>query len=112
MTFKGKVMEDPLLKKREELQTGIQEPAAARAMLEALGLQVCFHYSKFREIHLLVRYGQKLEVCLDQTPVGTFVEIEGPEIEIQQLAKEFGWNRDSFIRKDYVQLYQETERSG
>ena len=78
LTFKGKVLKDPSLKKREELETSVQEPAATRAVLEALGLEVCFQYSKFREIHLLNLQGEKVAVCLDRTPVGTFVEIEGP----------------------------------
>ena len=109
LTFKGKILDNSVLKRREELEAPVGEPGAMRDVLEALGLQLCFEYSKFRETHRLDVNGQQILVCLDQTPVGTFVEIEGPEKEIQDLAKKFGWQPDSFIRKTYVELYQEND---
>ena len=109
LTFKGKVQDNSVLKKREEFEAGVREPGALQDVLEALGMRVCLEYSKMREIHRLQINGQSILVCLDQTPVGTFVEIEGPEREIQELAKEFGWQRDFFIRKSYLELYQEND---
>ena len=98
-----------MLKKRKEFEAGVRGPGALQDVLEGLGMRVCFQYSKMREIHRLEVNGQSILVCLDQTPVGTFVEIEGPEREIQELAKEFGWGPDSFIRKSYVELYREND---
>ncbi len=110
LTFKGKVLRHSVLKRREEFEAPVREPGAAREILEALGLQLCFEYSKFRETHRLDVNGQQVLVCLDQTPVGTFVEIEGPEKEIQDLARKFGWQPDSFIQKTYVELYEEADQ--
>jgi adenylate cyclase class IV len=50
-----------------------------------------------------------VEVCVDETPVGCFVEIEGSKDSIQHIAQEMGLSRDQFINKDYVELYQQRE---
>ena len=52
--------------------------------------------------------GQAHQVCLDQTPVGCFIEIEGSAEGIKYLAAHFGWTE--FITKSYVDLYLERRR--
>jgi predicted adenylyl cyclase CyaB len=105
LTFKGPVRSDPKLKKREEIQTVAEDGDALRLIVERLGLTVWFHYRKTREIFELSHELSSLEVCLDVTAVGTFVELEGnPEI-IHQVAAEFGWT--NYIKKSYVELFQE-----
>ncbi|MGH9339812.1 MAG: class IV adenylate cyclase [Acidobacteriota bacterium] len=107
LTFKGRIQEDPLYKKREEIEVPLAEGAAIRQIFEALGLQVVFSYAKFREILEIDSGGQRLHVCLDETPIGTFAELEGPPQAIEELAAQFGWGRESFIKKNYVELYSE-----
>ena len=107
LTFKGKVQDDPRYKKREEVETSVGDPLTTKKILEALGMNVSFQYSKFREIYRLSVNQQQVEVCLDETPVGTFVEIEGRAPAIEELAAHFGWAPDSFIRKNYVEMYLE-----
>ena len=107
LTFKGEIQEDPLFKKREELETRVEDPQALIKVLEALGMHICFEYSKFREIYRLSVDQHKGEICLDETPVGTFVEIEGSEEAIEALAAQLGWTPDSFIRRNYVEMYLE-----
>jgi adenylate cyclase class IV len=48
---------------------------------------------------------EEVLVCLDSTPVGAFVELEGSETAVESLAAQFGWTE--FIRQSYVQLYLE-----
>lgn len=107
LTFKGRVVEDSIFKKREEVETSVGDPAALRALLEALGMEVSFQYSKFREIYTVRFKSRPVIVCLDETPVGDFVELEGDEKAILQLATTWGWKRESFIRKSYVELYRD-----
>jgi adenylate cyclase class IV len=55
----------------------------------------------------LSREGESTEVCIDETPVGTFVEIEGSAESIEAIASEMGWSKDQFINRNYVDLYKE-----
>ena len=112
LTFKGEIQEDPRFKKRQELETSVEDPEALIKVLEALGMYVCFEYSKIREIYTLSVDQDQAEICLDETPVGTFVEIEGPENTIEALASQLGWTPDSFIRRNYVEMYLEQQTAG
>ena len=111
LTFKGEVQEDPRFKKRQELETSVQDPQATIKVLEALGMHICFEYSKVREVYTLSVDQDQVEICLDETPVGTFVEIEGPESTIEALASQLGWTPDLFIRRNYVEMYLEQQTS-
>ena len=108
LTFKGAVQADPLLKKREEIETHVERGEAVKKIFGRLGLVVSFGYRKTREILQIDHAGQTLQVCLDHTPVGCFVEIEGDAEGIKQLAAQFGWTE--FITKSYIELYLERRR--
>ena len=117
LTFKGKARADSRLKEREEIETLVSDGSATRELLCSLGLGVSFRYAKYREIHELGLSGEKVVFCLDETPVGTFVEIEGPEAAIDEAAALFGWGSEVFVRTNYVELYrrgaeEEGEQSG
>jgi adenylate cyclase, class 2 len=105
LTFKGRILHHESLKRREELETVIAEAGALAEIFRRLGLEISFRYAKIRETYQLEAEAESLSVCLDQTPIGAFVEIEGREEAILRLAREFGWN--TFIRKSYVELYRE-----
>lgn len=107
LTFKGPRKEDTHLKSREEIETEIGDLAGMRKILEALGMTVCFEYGKYREKLRLEGDRDNLEVCIDETPVGCFIEIEGSGADIEQLALDLGWTQDHFINKNYIDLYTE-----
>ena len=103
LTFKGPVQPDAKLKKRDELETAVTRGTVIRQILIQLGLRVTFRYSKFREIFQLQWQGGPLQVCLDETPVGAFVEIEGPAEAIHELARHLGFH--DYIKQSYIDLY-------
>ncbi|RPI23000.1 MAG: CYTH domain-containing protein [Acidobacteria bacterium] len=107
LTFKGPVQSDPLLKKREEIETLLEGGEALKSILGRLGLVVSFDYRKTREIMRYQKGSEVFQICFDQTPVGCFVEIEGSGEGIKQLAADFGWTH--FITKSYIDLYQERQ---
>jgi adenylate cyclase class 2 len=107
LTYKGPRVEDSHLKIREEIETELGDFDQMKRVLEALGMKVCFEYGKFREKFLYGKASGSLEVCVDETPVGCFVEIEGSAADIQRVAGDLGWNRDRFITKNYIDLYRE-----
>jgi adenylate cyclase class IV len=85
----------------------VSDPDQIKNILQHLGMSVCAKYSRFREIYQLSVNQAHVEVYLDETPVGTFAEIEGPASEIEDLAARLGWTPDSFVRRNYLEIYEE-----
>ncbi|MGB6683136.1 MAG: hypothetical protein WBH24_05760, partial [Candidatus Acidiferrum sp.] len=48
-----------------------------------------------------------LLIELDETPIGTFVELEGPPPAIDRAARELGFSSFDHIVKNYLVLYVE-----
>jgi len=107
LTLKGPVQEDSPYKKRQELETTVGDAETMEAMLDGLGLTVHFEYRKIREIHRVAIDGQTVLVCLDETPAGTFVEVEGEEPGIRAALQEFGWSQERLVKKSYIEIYSE-----
>ena len=107
MTYKGPRKADPLLKIREEIETLLTDFKAAQSIFEAIGLEVTFSYGKYREKYSLENESDPVAICIDETPVGNFVEIEGSRKNIERFAALFNWGPDRFIQKNYIDLYQE-----
>ncbi|WP_272699969.1 class IV adenylate cyclase [Desulfovibrio sp. Fe33] len=78
--------EPSALKIFEEIQTGVDDPAAMGAALGAVGFVPAFRYEKVREkwSHM------ECVVCLDRLPFGDFVEIEGEEVKVFACAADLG----------------------
>ena len=70
-------------------------------MLEALGLHVWFRYQKFREEFA----AEDATIALDETPVGTFVELEGGERAILTMTYALGRTPADFILDSYRSLF-------
>jgi adenylate cyclase class 2 len=106
LTFKGPVQGSRSFKVREEFESEIRNAPQFRKILRALGFQPIFQYRK-RRAHL--RKG-RLKICLDETSVGNFIELEGRRNEIVKFAKALGHTRADFVTRDYVQMIRSAER--
>ncbi|MBI4445135.1 MAG: class IV adenylate cyclase [Acidobacteria bacterium] len=106
LTFKGKAAYHQLLKQRVEYETRVDEPQAMQNIFRELGLMVAFEYSKYREIFQVTPLGADVYVCFDETPFGGFVEIEGSEESINELARLLGWGPSSYVGQTYVEIYR------
>lgn len=100
LTFKGPVQNSPM-KLREEMETVVADGLLLMHVLEELGYRVWFRYEKFREEFA----HEDVTVAIDETPVGTFVEIEGSEQGIRQMADALARKPDNFITDSYRGLY-------
>jgi adenylate cyclase class 2 len=107
LTYKGRSREHSFLKLREEIETRVEDAAALVELLQALGLRKAFHYWKYREIYDLEVHPGAVTIALDETPIGFFAEVEGPEESIQAVVDLMGWDPASFIRESYPKLYRE-----
>ena len=100
LTYKGPVQPSPW-KLREERETVVADGETMLYILERLGFTVWFLYQKYRE-----EFGfLDAVIALDETPIGTFVEIEGSEKAIADVAGALGRTERDFIVDSYRGLY-------
>jgi adenylate cyclase class 2 len=95
-------------KVREELETVLTDASALQKIFEGLGLRGWFRYEKYRTPYKLPgRYpwAKDLLIDFDETPIGTFIELEGPHSAIDQAARLLGFHPRDFITKNYLVLY-------
>ena len=102
LTFKGPVQPGPM-KVREEHETVVADGAALLTILNELGLRVWFRYEKYREEFA----AEDVIIAIDETPVGTFVEIEGGEEHIHRTAAALGKTPTDYITDSYRTLFIE-----
>ncbi len=100
LTFKGPV-QPSALKLREEVETVVGDGEALLRVLQELGLHVWFRYEKYREEFA----AEDVIVAIDETPVGTFVEIEGGEDRIGEVAAALGKTPADYITDSYRTLF-------
>ena len=97
-------------KVRDEIELEVAEAAQLARIFEGLGMRGWFRYEKFRATFQLPAsetWAKGLLIELDETPIGTFVELEGPASAIDRAAKELGHSKQDYILKNYLTLYME-----
>lgn len=100
LTFKGPV-QPGAMKIREEHETMIGDGEVLRQVFDELGLRVWFRYQKYREEYA----AEDVTIAIDETPVGTFVEIEGGEPGILAMTAALGRTPADFILDSYRGLF-------
>ena len=108
VTLKGVARVLGGVKSREELETHVASPEVLAQILHAIGFVPQFRYEKFREMW---KVGATV-VCLDETPLGHFVEIEGALAAISRVAKALGLDTSDFLSDSYPALWYEAGRRG
>jgi adenylate cyclase, class 2 len=97
-------------KVREELETVLVDAKMVTRIFEGLGLRGWFRYEKYRTPYKLPareKWAKDLVIDYDETPIGTFVELEGPAAAIDEAARRLGYGTREFITKNYLVLYLE-----
>jgi adenylate cyclase, class 2 len=95
-------------KVREEVETEVQDAAALQSIFEGLGMSGWFKYEKYRTTMKLpasAKWAKDLVIELDETPVGNYLELEGPADAIDRAAAELGYARKDYIVASYLALY-------
>lgn len=101
-------------KVREEFELAIPDPAMLTQIFEGLGMRGWFRYEKYRTTYRLPAaslWAKGLLLELDETPIGTFVELEGPPAAIDRAAQKLGYTKGDYILKNYLALYLDACRS-
>jgi adenylate cyclase class 2 len=100
-------------KSREELEATTADTAALLSILDRLGYVPSFRYEKYRTTFALP---EELDaeprakpgiLALDETPIGVFLELEGPEGWIDRTAVRLGFSPDDYVTASYASLYRD-----
>jgi adenylate cyclase class 2 len=106
VTYKGAPRASRVYKVRGEIETRVEDGAGLRKIFESLGLGEGFRYDKYRTTYARRRdRGPVAE--WDETPIGTFLELEGPPRWIDAIAAQLGYSRRDYITASYAALYFE-----
>jgi adenylate cyclase class 2 len=100
LTFKGPPQKSRKFKIREEYDTEVKNAKHMKKILKELGFVPVFSYEKYRTIFRK----KKLKICIDETSVGDFLELEGEQNHIVRFADSLGYSKKEFIKEDYIQL--------
>lgn len=100
LTVKGPVQAGAM-KLRDEHETRVERSDALLQAFDALGMRAWFRYQKYREEFS----APGLVVAVDETPVGTYVELEGDEDAIHAMTAALGRSPADFIIDSYYRLF-------
>jgi adenylate cyclase class 2 len=103
ITFKGRPS-NGAHKSREEIETIVGSSEAMHAMLQRLGYHPVFRYEKFRAEFKAAKDDAGV-VTLDHTPIGDFLELEGPAEWIDATARRLGFSPADYLLDSYGKLY-------
>lgn len=93
----------------EESEVEIPNPEKLRLILNGLGLRPTFRYEKRRSLYRLPGL-RNLQVELDETPVGVFVELEGPRRAIDRAARMLSYGPGDYLTTNYWSIYRDACR--
>lgn len=93
-------------KVRVELETGVEDGEQMDAILRTLGFEPTFRYEKYR-----AEWTDGMgHVVLDETPIGTFGEIEGSPRWIDRTAHILGIDHRDYITETYAPMFFKWKR--
>jgi adenylate cyclase, class 2 len=93
-------------KSRREIETVVENGPATDQMLEALGYKPSFRYEKYRSEWS----DSNGHVVIDETPIGTFGEIEGQPQWIDSTARRLSISVDQYLKESYAELFAAWKR--
>jgi len=108
LTYKGPPQESSTFKIREELEVRAGDAALLVQLLERIGMRCWFRYQKYRTEYQVASGGSSrtgVRLAMDETPIGTYVELEGSEEGIREVARGLGFDPSAFLKESYYALY-------
>lgn len=102
LTFKGPAAVGRY-KSREEIEVTCSDARTLATVLTRLEFTPTFRYEKYRTEYR--RTNEAGLATLDETPVGTFLELEGPPAWIDRNARRMGFGTYDYITDSYYGLY-------
>jgi len=101
LTFKGPRRIIGGAKTRVEIETDVSDGALLLRILDRVGMKCTFRYQKLRTVYRRA----PILITLDETPIGNYLEMEGPVGRITRFAGRLGFERGRFITATYHELF-------
>jgi adenylate cyclase, class 2 len=108
ITYKGPATRERY-KSREEIEFDVSDPGAFELALDRLGYTPRFRYEKYRT-KFAAPAGEPGIVTIDETPIGVFLELEGPAGWIDATAARLGFANSEYSTASYAAIYREYRR--
>jgi adenylate cyclase, class 2 len=108
VTFKGAPVASRRYKVRSEIELEVSDGERLAALLAGLGLRPTFRYEKYRTTYLRPREAPGYRHALaelDETPIGNYLELEGPPAWIDRVARALGYQPRDYVTASYAALY-------
>lgn len=102
LTFKSPVEGEHRHKVMSEHETTVAGHEAMLRILSGLGYEPVYRYQKYRSSFRM----HGVEAVVDETPIGTFVELEGDAEDVDRAAALLGASPSDYIRATYRQLHE------
>ena len=103
VTYKGPA-ESSRYKEREEIEFIVDSAENVQTVLSRLGYQPGFRYEKVRTT--FTNKDAAGLITLDETPIGVYLELEGPGDWIDQTAQTLGFGVEQYVTDSYAVLYR------
>jgi adenylate cyclase class 2 len=108
LTFKGPPLSARRYARRREVETGVGNGVLLLEVLTNLGLREVFAYEKFRTVFVAAAQAPlpaTPQAVFDETPIGNYLELEGPAKWIDRVASRLGFSPRDYITATYRALY-------
>ncbi|MFA6888131.1 MAG: class IV adenylate cyclase [Candidatus Woesearchaeota archaeon] len=102
-TYKGPAEKKKNIRSNEEIEIMIDNAAYLQLLLEKLGYVQYWKKERYRESYLI----NMTQICIDETPMGNFIEIEGKKENILDIAKRLGFSQKDFSADGYGKIWRE-----
>jgi len=109
LTYKGAPVQSRDYKIRPEFESKVEDGHRVHEILLHLGLREVFCYEKYRTIYAPRGKREVTDaphLVFDETPIGTYIELEGPQRWIDEVARQLGYSRRDYIKESYAALYR------
>ncbi len=106
LTYKEAPRVEGGAKVRDEIEVAVTSGETTATILVKLGMRPLFRYQKYRAVY---RYSDLL-ITIDETPIGIFLELEGPKPLIDEVAGKLGYRATDYIVKSYLELWRDNLR--
>jgi adenylate cyclase, class 2 len=108
VTYKGPAARERY-KSREEIEFDVSDASNFELVLNRLGYTRGFRYEKYRTKFAGAR--EPGIITIDETPIGVYLELEGPPDWIDSTALRLGLAPSEYCTSSYAALYKEYLRS-
>ena len=97
---------------KEEIEVAVSSFEDARTIVMGLGYEEFFIYEKYRSVYQRDSEEGPVKLMLDRTPIGHFLEIEGPANLIDVVAAQLGYRKEDYITVNYYTLFRREQSTG